>query len=513
MTHTATQPVSILTRIKSIFVGKGSLTDFGERFLILDRDYQSSIKGMYAIGDVSGSPDIKAALNAGYRVGQRLGSLPRRTTAKIDYDVIIVGSGPAGLNTASELVKVGKKVLVLERKKRLQTIRSFADSKPLFLASTGDPKVLGDFPFEDCSAKECFESWEKVLESKPDIQINALEDVCEIRERGAFEVFTKTKSGDEKTYLADRIVVACGKPRNLARLELGNTGDGRIQYQTRYEGGVEDRDVLVVGHAGSYEGFEMALDLSPNNRVTLIYEEDGKPDIAQSVLDRVENAVSAGRITFYRNTMLKSVDKGTIVLEHRQRDAGPLEHFMDDSLKNVLKAETGQTTIPNDIIFTGKIVDRELPSTDLRQFGLNTERRMSPIRWTMLMILFSFFAFVYLGKSGKANFIPGVAKLISGMEDLFGGLRMYQIWTIVYSSAVVTFGFKAIYKYRTQYRDNKQANHQTKRLLSLMFFQVFFLAILPELILHNWRAYGLVLAWPLNLDPNSYGGFLGTSDS
>ena len=501
-----------LARFKSIFVGPGSLTDFGERFLILDRDYQTSVKGMYAIGDVAGTPDIKAALNAGFRVGQHLSNMLRRSNTKIDYDVIIIGAGPAGINAASELVKVGKKVLILERKKTLQTVRAFANSKDLFVASTGERKLLGDFPFEDCKAKECIEQWDKILEDKKDIQITTFEDVREIRQRGAFEVFTKEKSGEEKTYLADRIIVAVGKPRQLARLAFGGSKEERVRYQTRYEGGVDDKNVLVVAHAGCYEGFEMALDLSPKNKVTLIYEEEGKPDVSQEMLDRVDKAVEAGRITFYQGAKLQSIaDKSvTLALPSKQ---GALDFLMDEKTKAALKSSFEKTVdIDNDVIFTGKIVDRELPSTDLRQFGLNTERRMSYIRWIMLMVLFAFFAFVYVGKSGKADFIPGVSDFIKGMESFFGGLKMYQIWTIIYSSVVVIFGIKAIHKYRTHYRDGEQGSHQTKRLLSLMFFQVVFLAVIPELILHNWRAYGLVLAWPLNLDPNSYGGFLNTDD-
>jgi NosR/NirI family transcriptional regulator, nitrous oxide reductase regulator len=587
--------VSVLTRIKKVFVGPGSLTDFGERFLILDREHQTSVKGMYAIGDVSGTPDIKAALNAGYRVGRHLCNIPRRTTSKIDYDVVIIGAGPAGLNAASELVKVGKKVLILERKKCLQTVRAFANSKELFLASTGEGQVLGDFPFVDCSAKECIESWDGILEQKPDIQINTFEDVQEIRQRGAFEIFTKSKKGESKTYLADRIIVAVGKPRQLARLAFGGSKEERIRYQTRYEGGVDKKDVLVVAHAGCYEGFEMALELAPNNRVTLIYEEEGQPDVSLSMLGRIESAVDSGQLTFYRGATLKSVNDKTVDLELRGSN-GTLSALMDDSTKGAIGADKGTTSIPNDVIFTGKIVDREMPSTDLKNFGLNTERRMSPVRWSLFMILFAFFAFVYIGKSGKiydlplnkpfflslekfmvglnlgvllftgavimglgeglsrvlgkssgwkklaraflglslfavvayaavvklgnplyaarkiSLFVLGTEVIIQHIEGFSGGLKLYQIWTILYSSAVVIFGFKAIYKYRTHYRDAEQGSHQTKRLLSLMFFQVFFLAILPELILHNWRAYGLVLAWPLNLDPTSYGGFLQTND-
>lgn len=505
----------LFENIKSVFVGPGSLTDFGQRFVILDKHYQSSIDGMYCIGDVAGTPDIKAALNAGYHVGQHLGSLPKRCSDQVDYDVVIIGAGPAGINAASELKKVGKKVLVLERKRIFQTVRAFANSKALFLASTGDKDILGDFEFTDCSAEQCIESWDKVLDSKK-LEIHTDEEVKEVKQRGAFEVWTKVKSkvrgekDTEQKYLADRIVVAVGKPRLLEKLSLEGASDERVRYQLRYDGGLENSNVLVIAHAGSYEGFEMALDMCPKNTVTLIYEEDSDDmEVTKDLSERVEAAAAAGRLKFYKKTKLTEIGAKTVTLQlPKKSGGGPLAELMDAELKDRLDKD-GRLELANDVIFTGKIIERELPATDLRRFGLNTERRMTPMRWSLLGVLALFFAFVYMGKSGKLDVIwPGFANVRTGIEKFFGGLQMYQIWTIIYSAAIVIFGTKAILKYRGQYRDAEQGSHQTIRLLSLMFFQVFFLAILPELILKNWRAYGLVLAWPLNLQPGSYPGFI-----
>lgn len=479
----------VLSRLKGVFVGPGSLTDFGERFLILNRHRETSNKGMYAIGDVAGTPDIKAALNAGYELGRHIADLPRRTRDKVDYDVVIVGAGPAGVNCASELAKAGKSALVLDRKSTFQTIRAFAKSKALFVASTGDAELLGDFAFEDCRAEELINDWDDVL-AKKDLEIHNYEDVKEIKQRGAFEVWTRDKEGEQLTYLADRIVVAVGKPRLLARLELEAASDKRIRYQTRYEGGVEGSKVLVVAHAGSYEGFEMALEMAPNNEVTVIYEDPGSPDLQEAFLKRFNAAVESGRIEYFQSTRLSAIEDKTVTLQ-----------LPDGSSRS----------IDNDVIYSGKIIDRELPANDLSRFGLNVERRMSTMSWVVLGSLFLFFAFVYMGKSGKADVIwPGFSKVRAWIEANvgLGRLQMYQLWSLVYSIGIVGFGAKAIWKYQTKFRDAEQGYHQTKKLLSLMVFQVVFLFILPEFVLHNWRAYGIVLAWPLNLNPDSYAGFV-----
>jgi NosR/NirI family transcriptional regulator, nitrous oxide reductase regulator len=476
-----------LSRLRSVFLGPGSLTDFGQRYLILDRDYQTSTKGMYAIGDLAGTPDIKAALNAGYHIGRDLASKPRRTQAKVDYDVVVVGAGPAGIGAASELAKVGKRVLVLERKKVFQTVRAFAKSKALWLASTGERALHGDFPFEDCEAEACIASWDTIL-AKKDIEVRSFEAVTEIRQRGAFEVHSESKEGGARTCLADRVVIAIGKPKLLDKLAFEGATEERVHYQLRSPVGMHDEQVLVVAHAGCYEGFEMALELCPDNEVTLIYEEPGADDVSASLRGRLTRAAKSGQLRYLPNTKLNAIEPSEVELE---LPSGARERVV------------------NGHIFSGKVIDRELPTSDLARFGLKAERRMSLGKWLLAMALFAFFAFVYMGKSGKLEAIwPAFKGVREGIEATFGGLYMYQLWTTIYCLGIVGFGARAILKYRRDYRDAEQGSHQTRRLLTLMASQVFFLAILPEVFLGNWRAYGIVLAWPLNLNPASYEAFI-----
>ncbi len=54
----------------SWFTESGSTFDMGPRFLLLDTNRQSSISGLYMAGDVTGTPEIKAAINTGAEVAR-----------------------------------------------------------------------------------------------------------------------------------------------------------------------------------------------------------------------------------------------------------------------------------------------------------------------------------------------------------------------------------------------------------------------------------------------------------
>ena len=79
-------------------VGRNSITDFGDRYPVLNKNGMSSIEGLYVIGNIAGTPDIRAALNAGSDIGRLLerGDGLADSRAAADHDVVIIGGGPAG---------------------------------------------------------------------------------------------------------------------------------------------------------------------------------------------------------------------------------------------------------------------------------------------------------------------------------------------------------------------------------------------------------------------------------
>jgi len=82
--------IQLTQALRSFIVGKGSITDFGDRYPVLDRRNMSSIAGLYIVGNIAGTPDIRAAINAGHDIGSLLGrsdGLPENIE-QADYDVV-----------------------------------------------------------------------------------------------------------------------------------------------------------------------------------------------------------------------------------------------------------------------------------------------------------------------------------------------------------------------------------------------------------------------------------------
>jgi Pyruvate/2-oxoacid:ferredoxin oxidoreductase delta subunit len=197
------------------------MTDMGERYPRLDRTYQSNIKGLYVVGNIAGTPDIKAALNAGYEVAHHLVRLPTTCQAACEYAVAIIGAGPAGVNAALEFEKLGVPYVLLEAETTFITLRRFEPQHEFFLAKTGPRRIKGDLWFDDCTAGELVSRWETALRDRR-LNLREQEKVLDIKKRDAFEVIT-TKG----RYRCERVIVAVGKLVLLSKLDVAEFAAAR----------------------------------------------------------------------------------------------------------------------------------------------------------------------------------------------------------------------------------------------------------------------------------------------
>ena len=101
---------------------------------IVDGHFESSVKGLFVIGDVTGLPLVKVAANQGHEVVEKMekSGLFKNSDSLEGLDVVIVGGGPAGISAAIELEKRGVKYVLLERSELASTVRTFPAGKKVY---------------------------------------------------------------------------------------------------------------------------------------------------------------------------------------------------------------------------------------------------------------------------------------------------------------------------------------------------------------------------------------------
>jgi CRP-like cAMP-binding protein/thioredoxin reductase/Fe-S-cluster-containing hydrogenase component 2 len=220
------------------------------------------------------------------------------------YDLVIVGSGPAGLATASHAQANGLSYVLLERTDHLaDTIYSYQARKFVMAEPVMIP-ARGDLPFEAGSRESILNAWDThVGERKLNVQLNA--EVKSMKKEGD-RFLLKTSAGAE--YEAAKVVLAMGTQGNPRKLGVPGDSLPHVLYRLVDPAQHSEQDILVVGAGDS--ALEIAIALSDENRVGLIVR---GPEItrANEILTReVLSRQANGRMVVYFNTNIKEVYEG-----------------------------------------------------------------------------------------------------------------------------------------------------------------------------------------------------------
>jgi CRP-like cAMP-binding protein/Fe-S-cluster-containing hydrogenase component 2/thioredoxin reductase len=221
------------------------------------------------------------------------------------FELVIVGTGPAGLAAAANAYAHGMEYVVLERADHLaDTVYCYQKRKHVMEEPRQVP-LRGLVPFAAGSRESVLAGWAKFAAG---LHIRFRQEMTGLeRVDGGFVV---RSHGDG--YEAERVVLAIGTQGN-PRL-LGVPGEDLPHVSTRLVDPDDfvDRDILVVGAGDS--ALEVALALCERNRVGLVVR---TPEIlrAKESLERdILGRQATGQLAVHFSTTVHHVETGTVEL-------------------------------------------------------------------------------------------------------------------------------------------------------------------------------------------------------
>ncbi|NNE43715.1 MAG: NAD(P)-binding domain-containing protein, partial [Gemmatimonadetes bacterium] len=329
---------------KSLVAGKRPEPSY-PRLPRVAKDGETTVPGLYAVGEIAGTPLIKYGLNEGHDLVVRLKAELDAAGPAPDgvLDLVIIGAGAAGLSAAATAKDLGLTCVVLEANHLAETVYTMTKGKLIFAEPEGVEKK-GPLWFEECTREELLERWAAQVEEMG-LDVRTFEKVEDIRREG--DVLTvRTTRG---TYRGRRVVLAAGKAGNPRKagvpgeVEHGEKIDHRLIDPDRHR----DQDILVYG--GGDVALEGALSLCENNRVTLVTIDSGFTYPKKRNIDQVMEKVAEGKIALHFDSWLKSV--------------GPADVTFSVGGRN------GEArTVPNDHVF--EMIGAELPLKFFEKVGI-----------------------------------------------------------------------------------------------------------------------------------------------
>ncbi|GBF49909.1 pyridine nucleotide-disulfide oxidoreductase [Leptospira ryugenii] len=502
-----------------------------ETYPRLTENSETNLTGLFVIGDLTGVPLLKLAVKSGIEVWKHT-----YENKSEDYDAIIIGAGPSGIACAIEAKRLGKKCKVLESNVSFQTILSYPKGKPIF-AYPDDLQLESPIALTGKTKEALLAELTNVLDQERiEVETNArVTNITKNKSTGGFEV----QLTDGIRYSSKNVILAIGKSGDPKRLSIPGEDSAHVFYRLIDPKDTSDHDVVIVG--GGDSAIEAAIAAAPYAKTLhLVYK--GKELVRPKVenLKAFQNLVAEGKIQFHPEAKISEIKSNSVVL---------------------LQAEKGKKILCSQVFI---LIGSKAPINFLHQIGILMENQWSKWEYFGLVSALSFASFFYFGKAsfytgffatqianfslfiGFISLLPtlyGISKTLlwSNQWTIFRNVYLSFVllyftytyvsskffgvhflsklpsfhYTFLYSLTILVFGIRRMYIRKTEY-----IAWQTS---CLIFIQVFFLFLLPEIIFPYlgkngflggpdsfvntqifpngayWKAYGFILLWPLSM--------------
>ena len=219
-------------------------------------------------------------------------------------DLIIVGSGPAGLAAASHAQTNGLSYALLERTDHLADTIDAYQARKYVMAEPMLIPARGEVPFKAGSRESILAAWGgHVSEKKLNVVFSA--EVRSVKKEGSrFKV--KTAKGDE--FDAANVILAMGTQGNPRKLGVPGEDLPHVRYRLVDPAEHRDQDLLVVGAGDS--ALEIAIALADDNRVGLIVRGAEITRANDVLIKEVLSRQATGQMAVYFSASVKQVYPG-----------------------------------------------------------------------------------------------------------------------------------------------------------------------------------------------------------
>ena len=304
--------------------------------------FETNVPGIFIAGELGGMGLIGNAIEQGR---QALESIKKLKGKGSNYDVVIVGAGPAGFS-ASLGAKLHKlRYVTVEQETLGGTVAHFPRGKIVMTRPVMLP-IVGKAKMRETTKEALLEFW-KGIEKKTGIKINYQERVEEITKNGKGFVVKTTR----KTYETTAVLLTIGRRGTPRKLGVPGEELSKVVYRLIDPEQYRNQHVLVVG--GGDAALEAAHSIAdePGTTVTLSYRSDSFSRAKEKNGKMVEERQAAGRLRVMLNSDVKTITKKKVLIDSKGKSV----------------------EIPNDgvIICAGGL----LPTPFLKKIGIEVETK------------------------------------------------------------------------------------------------------------------------------------------
>ncbi|MCB0752398.1 MAG: NAD(P)-binding domain-containing protein, partial [Ignavibacteriae bacterium] len=375
-----------------------------EKYPEIDANGETSVKGIYIVGDLTGIPLLKLAAESGKETINRIladEKFKKQKTSNNNqdvFDIVIIGAGPAGIAAGLEAQKQNLNFIILESTKKFSTIINFPKGKPIYAEPT-DYEQKSDLKISDGIKESLLEELESQIQDKhlpitEGTYVTKIED-----ENNVFSVIT-----DKKNYKALRVIIAIGKSGNSRTLDVPGEEFPKVFNRLFDPTDAKDKDVLVVG--GGDSALETAILTSEYAKsVSISYRKPSFARAKEGNADKVKRLVEQNKVKLLMETNVNEIKEDRVIIESSDKE---------------------KIELKNDIVFT--MIGRELPTEFFNKSNIKMEGELSLISKLQFLLLIFVSGVIYFGKSSADLYKYTLGEKVDSFGDFFNQLFTIEFW-------------------------------------------------------------------------------------
>lgn len=285
----------------------------------ISSDFETNISGLYIAGELGGMGLIKNAIKQGKLAAYHAVLKLVEITHNADFDILVVGAGPAGFSAGLAAKEKGIKYKIIDQNSFGGTIYNFPRQKIVTSHSLEFP-IVGAYKFKSniVIKEEILRVFSKIKDEN-NLIISEKESFNNLKklDNGVFEVVTS-----KGTYTAKKVIMCMGVRGSPRRLGLPNEDLPKVTYNLIDPEEYQNASVAIVG--GGNAGLEAAQYLSKphlKNKVHLIVRGGPAEALSRSneqnqklVLEQVHKNL----IQIHYDSAIKSIEKDFIIISKGQ---------------------------------------------------------------------------------------------------------------------------------------------------------------------------------------------------
>lgn len=269
--------------------------------------FETNVKGIFIAGEMGGMGLIRNAVEQGKQAVENI-ARSLNGHKNTDYDLIIVGAGPAGISASLTAKKHGIKALTLEQDTLGGTVYTFPRSK-IVMTSPMDLPLHGKVKLFETSKDELLKVWNTALSNNNlSIKENSKVEKITFENRG-FRL--TTLEGD--TFTTQTILLAIGRRGTPRKLNIPGENSMKVAYRLLEPELISGEKIIVVG--GGDSAIEAALLLADQNEVILSYRKDTFSRLKPKNKKKLDEAISNKIFDVVLNSNLTSIEEKYVNIE------------------------------------------------------------------------------------------------------------------------------------------------------------------------------------------------------